>query len=159
MSNIKIKIHVCLCAWKYVLLMCALSKFSLKSPDDNFLHSLVRLRNKVNSGALCHDLDLTLSGFPDFLNKCNSNSISTCLIDLMTFILFHILIKSLYSMFANISEEPLPLQLFSPLPQRCRMPSAMGHSFFLYFLFLNCKNKTNKTIKLFKMQRLKAEYT
>lgn len=52
----------------------ALSKLLLQGADDDPLHSLVRLGDQVHGRALGLDLNLALSGFPDFLNQWRADS-------------------------------------------------------------------------------------
>lgn len=44
----------------------------LQEANDDFLHSLVRLGDQVHGRALGLDLNLALSGLPDFLNESRS---------------------------------------------------------------------------------------
>lgn len=52
--------------------MRPLSKLLLQGADDDSLHSLVRLGDQVHGRALGLDLNLALSGNPDFLNESRS---------------------------------------------------------------------------------------
>ena len=71
------KIRTSVCVWMDVSPVRAFSEFLLKRPDDDLLHPLIGLGDKVHSGALGADLYFLLPGFSDDLNERNIKS--TCL--------------------------------------------------------------------------------